>query len=371
MPIYRCFQPCCSPASEAGTGGRGRESARRFFTIDLHCHALSVEVEQLVAEHPERRAEPEIMVRTLGEASARHNATHMLPQAMPRLTDLKKRLADMDAMGVDVQVLSPSPNQYYYWADEHLARDVVRVQNEHIAALCAQHPDRLLGLGTVALQHPEMAAGQLRDAVSRLGLRGVEISTSVGARELADPALAPVWAAANELQCVVFIHPLGTSAFERLNAYYLTNVIGQPLETAIALSHLIFSGTLDRYPDLRLLAAHGGGYLPFHMGRAEHAHRVRPEAQRIARAPRDYLRRIWFDTVVYEPQSLRHLIDTVGLSQVVTGTDYPFDMGSYEPSALVGAVPGLSDEGRAAILGDNARRLLDTRRIHQGVAYRV
>lgn len=361
MILYRCGAACCAPAPSGEGAGLRR---RRFFTVDLHCHALSTEVEQLVADQPERRAEPGMMVRTLGEASARHNATVMLPEAMPKLTQAALRIADMDAMGVDMQVVSPSPNQYYYWANEPLAREIVRVQNEHIAALCRQHPDRLLGLGMVALQHPEVAAEQMRDAVLRLGLKGVEISTSVGQRELADASFAPFWAAADELECVVFIHPLGTSAFERLDCYYLTNVIGQPLETTIALSHLVFSGTLDRYPKLRLLAAHGGGYLPFYLGRAEHGHRVRPETQGMRHAPREYLHRIWFDTVVYDPKALRFLIDTVGVSQVVAGTDYPFDMGDYGLAALAAAVPGLDDDGQAAVLGGNARRLL---RLEQAV----
>src|SRR5690349_974312 len=142
MLLYRCTAQsgCCAPAEETGDPGAGR---KRFFTIDLHCHALSTEVERLVADQPQRRAEPEMMVRTLGEASARHNAAVMLPQAGPKLTQPDLRIADMDAMGVDVQVVSPSPNQYYYWADEPLAREIVRVQNEHIAALCARHPQRL------------------------------------------------------------------------------------------------------------------------------------------------------------------------------------------------------------------------------------
>ncbi|HEY8356400.1 MAG TPA: amidohydrolase family protein [Ramlibacter sp.] len=357
MLLYRCAAQagCCAPVQEAGGPGVGR---RRFFTVDLHCHALSTEVERLVADQPQRQAEPQMMLRTLGEASARHNAAAMLPQVMPKLTQPALRIADMDAMGVDLQVVSPSPNQYYYWADEPLAREIVRVQNEHIAALCAQHPTRLLGLGTVALQHPALAAEQLRHAVQVLGLKGVEISTAVGAHELADAALAPFWQAADELQCVVFIHPLGTSAFERLNRHYLTNVIGQPLETTIALSHLIFGGVLDRHPNLRLLAAHGGGYLPFYLGRAEHAHRVRPEARAMQHGPRAYLERIWFDSVVYDPGALRFLIDTVGLAQVVAGTDYPFDMGDYDLARLVSTVPDLDEAGQAAILGGNARKLL-------------
>ena len=352
--LYRCMESCCSP--EPGAAGAARP---RLFTIDLHCHALCPEVEPLVASHPRRQAEPELMARAFGAESAAYNAGVMLPAALPKLTRLETRLADMDRMGVDVQVLSPAANQYYYWAEEALARDIVRVLNEHIASLCAKHPQRLQGLGTVALQHPQLAVEQLRHAVETLGLRGVEISTVVEGVELADPLLEPFWAEAARLGCVVFIHPQGTWAADRLGRWYLANVIGQPLETTVALSHLIFGGVLDRHPGVRLLAAHGGGFLPFYLGRFEHAWKVRPEARAMRESPREYLRRIWFDTVVYEPRALRNLIEEVGVSQVVAGTDYPYDMGAWDVAGLLAAVPGLDDEGRAAIAGGNARRLLE------------
>jgi aminocarboxymuconate-semialdehyde decarboxylase len=262
-------------------------------------------------------------------------------------------------MGVDVQVISPSPSQYYYWADPELATQLVKTQNEHIAETCARHPERLVGLGAVALQHPKLAAEQLRDAMKRLGLKGVEISTAVNDLELGAAELAPFWSAAEELGAVVFIHPFGTTLGKRLNSAYLSNIIGQPLETTIALSHLIFGGVLDRHPGLKIVAAHGGGYLPSYCGRSNHGHDVRPEARaRASQRPVEYLRRIWFDTLVYEPQALRHLIDVVGVSQLVVGTDYPFDMGHEDPRGLVNATAGLNDTERAAILGGNALSLL-------------
>jgi aminocarboxymuconate-semialdehyde decarboxylase len=351
--IYRCMAPCCSP--EPGVSGAGRS---RLFTIDMHCHTLCPQVEQLVAAHPRRRAESQMMVRTFGAESAAYNASVMIPNALPKLTQLEIRLADMNRMGVDVQVLSPAANQYYYWAEESLARDIVRVTNEHIASLCSRFPQRLEGLGTVALQHPHLAVEQLRHAVETLGLRGVEISTAVEGMELADARFEPFWAEAARLGCVVFIHPHGTWAADRLGHWYLSNVIGQPLETTVALSHLIFGGVLDRHPALRLLAAHGGGFLPFYLGRFEHAWRVRPESRTMRESPRAYLKRIWFDTVVYEPLALRNLIEEVGVSQLVVGTDYPYDMGSWDVAGLLSAVPGLDHAGRADIAAGNARRLL-------------
>ena len=347
-----CGGVLCRPAETEGSTAGPRP---RLFAVDVHCHVLSLEAEALVAGRPQKLAEPAAMREAMGDASVAHNLAVMLPEAFPKLTRAEQRLVDMDGMGVDVQVISPSPNQYYYWADRELAREVVRVQNENIAALCNAHPNRLRGLGTVALQHPDMAAEQLEHAVRTLGFRGVEISTSAEGRELDDPALEPFWAMADHLQAVVFIHPFGTTLGARLATHYLNNTIGQPLETTIALSRLIFSGLLDRYPGVRLLAAHGGGYLPTYLGRSEHANAVRPEARTMARKPSDYLREMYFDTVVYDSLALRHLIDIVGPSQVLLGTDYPFDMGHYSPHELVAAE--WSAQEREAVLGGNARRL--------------
>ncbi|HEY4972693.1 MAG TPA: amidohydrolase family protein, partial [Steroidobacteraceae bacterium] len=209
---------------------RGRQ---RSFTVDLHCHALTTAAEQVVAERPQKLAEREVQPRMMGKESFDFTVNVMLKAAFPKLTNLEVRLADMDAMGVDMQLLSPAPNQYYYWADPDLARQICRLINDHIAALVAQHPDRLLGLGSVALQHPELAIDQLDYAVKTLGLRGVEVSSMVNGLELADPKFERFWAHVEQLGCLVFLHPLGSSLGERLNRHYLSNTIGQPLETAV------------------------------------------------------------------------------------------------------------------------------------------
>ncbi len=327
-------------------------------TIDFHCHMLTGAVEALVAATPQKQGERAMQLVLMGQASVDHNEQVMIPHAMRRMTSIDERLADMDAMGVDVQVVSPSPTQYYYWAEDTLAEQIVLLQNEHIAAQCAAHPGRLRGLGTVALQHPLLAASQLRHCVKTLGLQGVEVSGSVNGMELSDDALAPFWREVAGLDCVVFLHPLGTSLGPRVDTHYLSNIIGQPLETTIALSKMIFSGLFDRHPGIKLVAAHGGGYLPSYVGRSDHGSAVRPEACGIARKPSDYLKQIWFDTIVHDPAILRHLIDTVGASQLVVGTDYPFDMGSYDVHELIDAVPGITEEERRLILGLNAARLL-------------
>jgi aminocarboxymuconate-semialdehyde decarboxylase len=337
-------------------------NGRRLRTVDMHAHTTTPAVEELVAACPQKKAEAQIRLRTMGAASVEHNNKVMLPQCAGALTDLAVRLADMDRMGVDVQVVSPMPTQYYYWAERDLAAQIVTLQNEHVAGICAQHPERLVGLGTLALQHPELAVMQLETAVQQLGLRGFELSTAVNERELSHPSLEPVWAKALELGCVVFIHPMGCSLGERLAPSYLSNSVGQPVETAVALSHLIFGGVLDRHAGLKICAAHGGGYLPTYIGRSDHAFQTRPDAHSMAEPPSAYLKRIWFDSLVYSPQALRRLIDQVGAGQVVVGTDYPFDMGHYDIHALVGKTPGLSAAERAALLGGTAERLLEVSR---------
>jgi len=357
MWFHHCNNDACCPGDRSGVDIAARKRGR--LTIDLHCHAMVPAVEALVAGLPQKAAEPEGMLRSMGAASVAHNNASMLPIAGPRMVRLDQRLADMDAMGVDVQVVSPSPTQYYYWAEPALASEIVRLQNEAIAESCAKHPTRLVGLGTVALQHPKLAVEQLTHAVKVLGLKGVEISTSVNGQELDAPALAPFWAQAEALGALVFIHPFGTTLGERTATHYLVNTIGQPLETTLALSHLIFGGVLDQHPDLKIVAAHGGGYLPTYIGRSDHAFKVRPEAAvATTRLPSEHLKRIWFDTVIYDTMALRHLVDRVGATQVVVGTDYPFDMGLYDVHTLVDSTPGLSEAERAAILGGNAAALI-------------
>ena len=334
----------------------------KHFTVDLHAHILTPAVEPLVADCPQKKGEPEFMLRTQGAASVAHNVQKMLPEAFRKMTNLDERLRDMDAMGVDIQVLSPSPNQYYYWADPDLAKEIVRLQNEHIAEVCSLLPDRFAGLGTIALQHPALSVEQLTHAVKTLGLRGVEISTAVNGLELVEAKFEKFWAKADELGCIVFIHPLGTSLGERVNQFYLTNLIGQPLETTIALSNLIFGGVLDRNPGLKIVAAHGGGYLPAYIGRSDHGYQVRPEASGIRKKPSAYLKQIYFDSLVYSPDQLQALIAQVGASQIVVGTDYAFDMGDYDVHALIESLAELSEAERAMILGGNAMQILGTLR---------
>lgn len=335
-------------------GGDGRP----LTTIDIHAHAMFPEVERLTAGLPERAGEAEFRIRTMGAQTIAYNRDVMIPAAMPGLTRIEQRLHDMDVMGVDMQIVSPSPNQYHYWAPEDLAQEIVGIQNNALAELVAQAPDRLVGLGAIAMQHPALAVEQMRHALRDLGFKGVEISSTIDGADLSDRRFDPVWAAAEELGAVVFIHPMGCSLDERLAPAYLSNSVGQPVEHAVALSHLIFGGVLDRHSGLKIVAAHGGGYLPAHLGRADHAWAQREDACTCCHKPSSYLKRLHFDSLVFDPRDLGLLIERAGIGNVVIGTDYPFDMGHYDIHGLIAAIPGLSDADRAALLGGNLMRLM-------------
>ncbi|MCK8438518.1 amidohydrolase [Streptomyces sp. D2-8] len=331
-------------------------------TIDVHAHLLLPEVEEVVAGRTGLAQARDLDARRNGPAALAVSGP-MVGARVPKLTDVAVRLAAMDAQGVDIQLVSPSPSHYHYWADPQLAEKVRRLANEGTAAHCAKAPDRLLGLGLVPLQHPDLAVESLDHALAQ-GLRGVELSSHApspgGTREveLSDPRLAPFWARAQETGALVFLHPFGCTLDDRLDQWYLSNTVGQPTENAVALSHLIFSGVLDRHPGLRLIAAHGGGYLPTHIGRSDHAWRVRPDAQGCAREPSSYLRQLYFDSLVHDPQVLRELLRAAGPGRVLLGSDFPFDMGTEDPLGALRAAD-LPDADFHSVRGASAAALLD------------
>jgi aminocarboxymuconate-semialdehyde decarboxylase len=322
--------------------------------VDVHAHVIVGEVEAVVADAPGLAEHRALDLRRNGAESTAVSG-QMVGARIPRLTRVDPRLADMDAAGVDVQVISPSPSQYHYWTDRELGATVARVANRGVAAVVAEEPARFTGLGLVPLQHPDLCVAALDDALG-LGLRGVEISSFAPGVELSDPRLDPFWAHAAATAAVVFLHPFGCSLDERLDRFYLANTVGQPVENAVALSHLIFGGVLDRHPDLRVVAAHGGGYLPTFLGRSDHAWQVRPEARGCAEPPSSYLRRLWFDSLVHTPDALRALVAAAGADRVLLGSDHPFDMGVEDPVARLAAA-GLAEDDQHRIRTGNAEAL--------------
>jgi aminocarboxymuconate-semialdehyde decarboxylase len=271
---------------------------------------------------------------------------------------VEDRIAAMDAQGIDVEALSINP--FWYKAERDLAAALIKLQNEKLAEFCAAHKERFVAFATVALQHPDLAVEQLVHAVKQLGMRGVSIGGSVNGEELAAEKFHPVWAKAEELGALVFLHPQGTAELAgRVGGNgALDNTIGNPLETTIALSHLIFEGTLDRFPGLKLCAAHGGGYLPSYAARSDaigvtFPARVTPLKKR----PTEYLRQLYFDSIVFTSEALRHLAAETGPGQIVMGTDYPYPWTSTSVDHILEA-PGFSDAERVAMLGGTAAALL-------------
>jgi aminocarboxymuconate-semialdehyde decarboxylase len=292
--------------------------------------------------------------------------THRLPNRTvgfdpEMLTSVARRLRDMDGQGVDMHVLSMPPFYFYHLEPERAAR-VCRSINNTLAQIASQHPSRFVAIADLPMQNPAAAARELERAVRDLEMRGAEIGTNIHGKNLDDPALAPVYAMAQELDVPLFLHPSNVLGQDRLADYYLTNLIGNPTDTAVAAASLIFGGVLKEYPRLKVYLAHGGGSCPYIRGRWEHGWRVRPEGKvRIQRPPSEYFSLLSFDSLAHSGPSLAFLLETVGAERVMLGSDYPFDMRDDDPVKTIASVPRLTDRERALVYGENARALFKIR----------
>ena len=321
--------------AQAATAVRRREvvvNGRRVKTVDVHAHCAVPEAMALMG----RKVDPQALIMGLD------------------------RIRAMDEQGIDIEALSINP--YWYKAERDLAGQIIKIQNEKLAELCASQPERFVAFATVALQHPDLAAEQLEEGVKKLGLRGAAIGGSVNGEELSDPKISSVLGKGGTARRAGLHPPTGgVGARERLRGNGgLANVIGNPLETTIALSHLIFEGTLDRFPGLKICAAHGGGYLPSYAARSDAGCVTFPERcgkVQLKKRPTEYLRQLYFDSIVFTPEALRHLVAECGAGQIVMGTDYPFPWTKTAVDHILNT-PGLSDAERVAMLGGTASRLL-------------
>lgn len=277
----------------------------------------------------------------------------------PEIWDLDLRLRDMDAHRVDVQLLSNNVATFFYGEESALGIASAALQNDEIAAIAARHPQRFMGIATLPLQAPQAAADELRRAMRSLGLRGAQIGSNVNDRNLDDPALEPVWAAANELRAFILVHPHAPRVpGDALKSYYMRNFVGLPFETTVAGASLLFGGVLERYPDIIFCLCHAGGFVPYQAGRFLHAFSVRPEAkQNLKRPPEESLAWLHYDTITHSKGALEFLIGSVGPERVLLGSDYPFDMGNLDCVARVEAL-SLSEDVRDTVLGGRARELL-------------
>jgi aminocarboxymuconate-semialdehyde decarboxylase len=325
-------------------------------TIDIHCHVLTEAAETMfrsagLSERRPRDVFANERTRAVNQEQARRNRE--------QFTSIEKRLADMDVMGVDIQAISPAPNQTYYDTPPDVGIATARAINDNIADIVARHPDRFVGLGTVPFQAPELAVAELERLHRSLGLRGIEIATNVAGADLSEDRFRPIFAKAEVLGLTIFMHPTGFTEARRFADHYFTIVIGNPLDTTVAVHHLIFGGVLDAHPGLKLVLAHGGGYLPAYSGRIDHAASARPDCcEQIKEMPTVYLKRLYFDTLVYTHAQLEYLVRQYGADRLLMGTDYPADMGEIDPIGFIESAPNLTEAERTLMLGANAARLL-------------
>jgi aminocarboxymuconate-semialdehyde decarboxylase len=332
--------PARTPGKAKAKPAAGRREmkvgGKRVKTIDVHAHCVIPEAMALLGFKREAARGPGI-----DQVGSR-------------------RIGEMDEQGIDVEALSINP--FWYRAERDVAAQVVKLQNERLAEFCATYPDRFVAFASVALQYPDLAVQQLVDGVKKLGLRGAAVGASVAGFEFSDPKFHPFWAKAEELGVLIFIHPQSTP--DLANRFrgngWLANTIGNPLDTTIALSHLIFEGTLDRFPSLKICSAHGGGYLPSYAPRSDNALRVAPDMDtgvKLKKRPTEYLRQMYYDTLVFTSEALRHLAAEVGSDRLVIGTDHPIPWQSKSVDHILKA-PGFTDTERRMMLGETAAKLL-------------
>ena len=325
-------------------------------TIDVHAHILNEDTMQMIA-----REAPSLGVKLtpIDEEFAVFEIAGVAYKPYPRgAWDLEARFRDMDTAEVDMHVLSNTPQTFLYNTDASLNATVAALQNDQIAKHVKDHPDRFRGLATLPMQAPDKAAAELTRSMTRLGLKGAQIGTNINTKNLDDPSFEPVWAAAAETGAFMLIHPNRVAGADRLRSYYLTNLIGNPLDTTIAAASLVFGGVMERYPNIKICLAHGGGFTPYQAGRWVHGWHVRAEPHKsLAVSPEASLRRFYYDTILHARPQLESLVAWAGASHVLLGSDYPYDMGTFECVRQVRAA-SLSEADRATILGGQAQAML-------------
>ena len=345
----------CSPA--ASRGGTVVKKKGKSLKVDIHCHYLNADVAAKVAHLNPAQHEPS--VQFANQHTRDVNVKQMRDRAS-KLSSIEVRLKDMDRMGIDIQAVSPAPNQTYYWTDPGQGAELARQVNERLAEIVAKWPDRFVALGTVPLQDAGLAVKELDYCVKNLGMRGVEINPSVNGMDLTDGRLSldRFFSKVQDLDVIIFMHPIGFTQGERLVDHYFNNVIGNPLETTVAASHLIFDGVMERYPKLKIVLPHAGGYLAHYWARMDHGWRARPDCRTvIKKKPSSHLEKFYFDTITFDPVMLRNMVARFGADHVLLGSDYPYDMGVEDPVGFIQrAKLGAASEG--LILGKTAARLL-------------
>ena len=323
-------------------------------TIDTHTHICTLETAALIT-----KAGVKVTITPEGVENAAFDVNGTVYRPFPTGGfDIARRLRDMDATGVDVHVLSATPQTYLYNVEPELAATVAAIQNDQMAKHIAAHPDRFWGIATLPLAQPKHAADELKRAMTKLGLRGSMFASNIKGINLDDPMFEPLWAIAEELGAFMFVHPNNVAGADRLKSYYLGNLIGNPLDTTIAAASLFFGGVMDRYPKLKIMLAHGGGFTPYQAARWEHGWKVRNEPKKnIKTQPKGIAKRFFYDTILHSDRTLEAMIGLVGSDHVLLGSDYPYDMAMLGCVAHVRSLE-ISDADKDSILGGRAEMLL-------------
>jgi len=324
--------------------------------IDMHSHVIPKRIVDAITGDPATFAAR--LRPAQGHSLVAHDQGYVYP-LFPEFVDPEAKLESMDRKGIDISVISPAPPMFYYWADADLGLKVAGMVNDGVADMVAAHPARLRGMATLPMQHPDAAVAELERVVRDYGFKAVEVGTTIEGEQLAGTRFRTVLKRAAELGVFVFAHPYYVGSKAGLENYYLTNLIGNPLDTTSCVANLIFSGAMDEIPGLKIVLAHGGGFAPYQIGRLVHGHKVRKEARAHTRTdPKALLKRFYFDSLVFEPAALRYLIDLVGADRIVIGTDSPFDMCDEQPAETLGHVPHISHAENHEICCGTALRLL-------------
>jgi aminocarboxymuconate-semialdehyde decarboxylase len=327
----------------------------KTIAIDIHAHMMDLDVYAATVAHSvfgKATEDPSL------PPEARKKAKERSDFVCAKMSDATERIAAMDQMGVDIQVLTASlVHQCTYWAEPAESLRLERKLNDTLAAMVATNPRRLIGLGTVPLHAPDLAAREAERCMGELKLRGFNISTQARDMEIGDRRLWPFWEVAAAHDAVVYIHPAGNPS-PRFEKHFLWNSVGQNFEEAMAIASLMYEGVLDTFPSVKICISHGGGYMPLCMGRITRNYIEKPTTRaNMKKRPDDYLRQIYYDSCVYDHDVLRHLVERVGASQVILGSDYP--VGEWKPIEFVRDTPGLSDADKDSIVGGNAAKMFD------------
>ncbi len=338
---------------------RKKTVKKRLPRIDVHSHVIPKEMLDAIGREPARyqmRLEEKD-----GKRRIVREGGHTFP-VFEEFHDPDVKVTGMDRKGLDVSFISPAPMVFFYWLDADTALAASRIINDGIAGMAAARPDRLRGMGTVPMQHPDAAVAELERIVRDHDFRAIELGTSVEQEQLADARFRPVLRRAQELKVFIFAHPYSFTPGCGMEHYYLRNLIGNPLQSTIMAANLMFSGALDELKQLKICLAHGGGYVPYQIGRFVHGHKVRKEARALTKtSPYAQMRRFYYDALIHDPLALRYLIDRVGADRVTLGTDAPFDMGEEAPIKMLGKVKKLTARERDNICHHTAMDLLGGR----------